>query len=67
MPLLGLLVIGFGIMHIVAPEKVWRFTEAWKYRNPEANEPSDISYAMQRVSGAVMVGIGLWVLSWSLG
>ena len=63
MALIGLFIIGFGILHVASPQKVWRFTEAWKYKHPEANEPSDVSYAMQRVSGVVMIIAGLWVMT----
>ncbi|MFG2087459.1 MULTISPECIES: hypothetical protein [unclassified Spirillospora] len=31
-------------------QKVWWKTTAWRYRNPEANEPSDTALGMQRVA-----------------
>lgn len=37
----------------ISPESMWSTTSAWQYRDPEANEPSDAAYAMQRV-GAVL-------------
>ena len=37
----------------ISPESMWSTTSAWQYRDPEANEPSDAAYAVQRV-GAVL-------------
>jgi hypothetical protein len=62
-PLLGLVIIGLGFMNLLAPQTVWRYTEAWKYKNPDANEPSEIMFGFQRVSGALMVGAGIWVMT----
>lgn len=33
----------------ISPESMWSTTSAWQYRDPEANEPSDAAYAVQRV------------------
>ena len=63
MPLFGLLLVAVCILRVVAPQKVWRATEGWRYKHPEANEPSDTAYGFRRVLGVVMIGIGLWVMS----
>ncbi|GAA4912352.1 DUF6199 family natural product biosynthesis protein [Stackebrandtia albiflava] len=51
----------------ISPKGMWRTTAAWQYRNPEANEPSEAGYAVQRVSAAIgaliMVGFGVFLLS----
>lgn len=48
----------FLLWTVISPRSVWQTMASWSYRNPEANEPSDAGYAMQRV-GAV---IGLIVI-----
>ncbi|MGH3646219.1 MAG: DUF6199 family natural product biosynthesis protein [Micromonosporaceae bacterium] len=48
---------------VISPRSMWETLSAWQYKNPEANEPSEASFAMQRVAGAfgliMMVVIGL--------
>ncbi|MBB2991257.1 hypothetical protein FHR72_002741 [Mycolicibacterium iranicum] len=61
---LVLLVLGVlvgGVM-VWKPRALWWAFESWKFRNPEANEPSDAAYMMTRLSG-----VGLVVLSVVLG
>jgi hypothetical protein len=31
------------------PRELWRATESWKFRNPEANEPSDFAYRLSAI------------------
>lgn len=50
--------IGFCIWEIVSPQSVYWTLTARQYRNPEANEPSDLSYTGTRISA----GVGLAVL-----
>jgi hypothetical protein len=38
--------IPLGLLMLFKPREVWRATEGWKFRNPEANEPSGIAYAL---------------------
>ena len=49
--------MGFGIVVLLIcvplsflmwfkPRELWRATESWKFRNPEANEPSDFAYRL---------------------
>ncbi len=61
--LLGLVIVGLGFLNLLAPQTVWRYTEAWKFKNPDAVEPSEIAYGFQRFSGALMVAAGIWVMS----
>lgn len=55
---IAFLLIGvpIGIMMLRKPREMWHATEGWKFRNPEANEPS----------GAVLMLSGLGVLGGSL-
>jgi hypothetical protein len=58
-------VVGMGICFIVvmvmflwaaiSPKSMWWTLSAWRYRDPEANEPSDAAYLMSRISGIVIV------------
>jgi hypothetical protein len=38
--------IPIGLLMLFKPRQVWWFTEAWKFRNPEANEPSGAVYVL---------------------
>ncbi|AZG44980.1 DUF6199 family natural product biosynthesis protein [Gordonia insulae] len=58
--LIVLVAVPLLIWQVVSPRGVWRATEAWKFRDPDANEPSDEAYAMKSV-GAVMSIIALIV------
>jgi len=52
--------IAVGIWGVVNPRSLYWTLHAWKYRNPEANEPSDVSYGLTRVSslvGVVILGV----------
>ncbi|MFT9654584.1 DUF6199 family natural product biosynthesis protein [Mycobacteroides abscessus] len=50
---LGLIVVPFLLWSIFDPKSQWQVLSSWKYRNPEANEPSEAAYAMMRIGGAV--------------
>ncbi|MCP9272330.1 DUF6199 family natural product biosynthesis protein [Mycolicibacterium arenosum] len=41
--------IPIGLLMLFRPREVWKFTEGWKFRNPEANEPSGVAYALSGV------------------
>lgn len=45
--------IPIGLLMLFKPRDVWRATEGWKFRNPEANEPSGTAYAL---GGLGMIG-----------
>ncbi|TVY06123.1 hypothetical protein FPV58_02385 [Mycolicibacterium porcinum] len=56
-----LIVVGVlvgGIM-VAAPRGIWWATQSWKFRHPEANEPSDLSYGMTRASGVLLICLAL--------
>lgn len=64
-----LLLIIFGLCCVLAffsmlfPKTLWWTLEAWKYQNPEANEPSDSAYTYGRIGSAVMLAVSLWLLT----
>lgn len=41
--------IPIGLLMLFKPSEVWHATEGWKFRNPEANEPSGVAYAMSGI------------------
>jgi hypothetical protein len=53
--------VAFGALMAAVPKGIWWATEAWKFRNPTANEPSDAAYAMTRLGGVALI-IGAVVL-----
>ncbi|WP_448495582.1 DUF6199 family natural product biosynthesis protein [Mycolicibacterium boenickei] len=63
------LIIGIplGLFLLLRPRKVWWATEAWKYKNPEANEPSEAGYAMSALGGVgvIVAAVILAGLAWS--
>lgn len=63
------LVIGIpiGLFLLLRPRKIWWALESWKYKNPEANEPSDAAYGMQALGGlgVIAAAIIFAVLAWS--
>ena len=55
---IALLFIVLFIMGIAAtffPYQMWEITEAWQYKDREANEPSPAGLAIMRVGGAIIV------------
>ena len=52
---------------IIDPRGMWEATSSWQFRDPEANEPSDSAFAMQRFSAfislLVIVGAFFFVMS----
>ncbi len=61
LPLVALLLWG-----TISPKSQWQSLQAWRYRDPEANEPSDTAYAMTRV-GSVLGLVGLLVVGLIFG
>lgn len=63
------LVIGIplGLFMLLRPRKIWWATESWKYKNPEANEPSEAGYGMQALGGlfVIVAAVILAGLAWS--
>lgn len=55
-----ILLIGIpvGVFMLLRPKAAWWTFQSWKYKNPEANEPSDAAYTMSALGGvAVIVGV----------
>ncbi|MDO3636832.1 DUF6199 family natural product biosynthesis protein [Mycolicibacterium arseniciresistens] len=56
---LGILVlligIPIGVWLFRNPDKLWWATESWKYKNPEANEPSEAAYGMSSLTGVLVI------------
>lgn len=65
----GILVIVVGVsvgaFMAAAPKRMWWVTESWKFKDPEANEPSDTAYGLTRTAG-VFVSIVALCLGGSL-
>lgn len=64
--LFAIVVALLGLWQMVNPRGNWRATEGWKYRDPDANEPSETSYGLRSVGGfftivmaAVLAGLGM--------
>nr|WP_221373768.1 hypothetical protein [Actinoplanes polyasparticus] len=47
----GVLLIAFALWTVIAPRHQWLTLNAWRYRDPDANEPSDLSYNLGRAAG----------------
>ncbi|NYE36493.1 hypothetical protein F4692_001626 [Nocardioides cavernae] len=48
------------LLTVVDPRQLWYATTAWQFKHPEANEPSEASFAMGRVlSGICAAGFGV--------
>jgi hypothetical protein len=62
---IGICFVSMLLWTVIAPRHQWRALIAWRYRDPAANEPSDASYAVRRVTAAILV-IGLAVATWGL-
>lgn len=61
----GILIIVVGVLvggvMAAAPRGIWWATQSWKFRNPEANEPSDTSYGMTRLGGVLVIMLALFL------
>ncbi|GAA5123122.1 hypothetical protein GCM10023339_42490 [Alloalcanivorax gelatiniphagus] len=51
--LLWIFTILFVLLTIVDPRKLWYSTSAWQFKHPEANEPSEASFAVGRVVAGI--------------
>ncbi|UQE76057.1 hypothetical protein MYK68_05545 [Gordonia sp. PP30] len=51
--LIFLILVPLLLWAIFDPKGAWRASEAWKYKNPEANEPIDAAYALSRLGGVL--------------
>ncbi|WP_161166674.1 DUF6199 family natural product biosynthesis protein [Streptomyces sp. SID5910] len=54
-----------GVVQVVRPQLLWkansRLQRGW-VRNPEATEPTNKGYAMNRVVGVIFLGFVIWML-----
>lgn len=59
------LVIGIpiGLYMLLRPKHVWWTFESWKYKNPEANEPSETAYGLSALSGGGVI-VAAIILAW---
>ncbi len=56
------------VLTVVDPRKLWYATTAWQFKHPEANEPSEASFALGRVvSGIGALGFGLAAVAATAG
>lgn len=55
-PLIGFFVIVLGIFGLAVPKTAWYLSYGWRYKDAE---PSDAALVAERVSGGVLVFIGL--------
>ena len=59
-PLLLLLVLGSGLLHILKPEWIWELTQQWKTQN--AKQPSPEYLSATRVRGWTILILGLLLI-----
>lgn len=61
----GILVIVVGVLVgavlVASPRRIWWATQSWKFRDPEANEPSDAAYGMTRAGGVFVILLALFL------
>ncbi|WP_349826792.1 DUF6199 family natural product biosynthesis protein [Brevibacterium litoralis] len=55
----GIALALFGVWPLVAPLHCWRTLQAWKYKNPEAHEPSAAALAFERFGGGLGILAGI--------
>lgn len=59
----GIFLIVVGVLvggaTAASPSRMWWATQSWKFKNPEANEPSDTSYGMTRAGGVLFTVFAL--------
>lgn len=59
MSFFGVILAGIGLFLVIAPRAVWTATRSWAYRDPDANEPSGISFFFWRAGGVALICLGL--------
>ncbi|RYB89841.1 hypothetical protein EUA06_14765 [Nocardioides glacieisoli] len=65
---LWLVAILLILLTVVDPRKLWYSTTAWQFKHPEANEPSEASFALGRVvSGAAAAGFTVAAIAATVG
>jgi hypothetical protein len=48
---------------LLRPKKLWWTFESWRYKNPEANEPSEAGYGMSALRGLAVI-VATAILAW---
>ena len=46
-------VAAMALWNVLSPRSVWASLSAWRYRDPEANEPSDAAFTVSRIASLV--------------
>ncbi|QGP90565.1 hypothetical protein GKZ92_22860 (plasmid) [Gordonia sp. 135] len=61
--IIGCIAVPLLLWQIFNPRGMWEATQAWKYRNPEANEPSDEAHGVAQAGAifglVILIGGGL--------
>ena len=57
-----LLVGAMAAWGLVSPQSQWRTLQSWRFKHPDANEPSGAGYAVQRVGCGVVLVVVLVAL-----
>lgn len=66
--LLWIVAILLLLLTLVDPRKLWYATTAWQFKHPQANEPSEASFALGRVvSGIGALGFGIAAVATTAG
>lgn len=55
----GVLLIAVGLFNLLAPEQAWYFSKGWQFKDAE---PSDGALYMGRISGVVIIILGIFLL-----
>lgn len=56
----GILLAALGVLFVVKPLLMWRFTESWKPGNEDGPQPGYLRFA--RVFGCVLALVGVVIL-----
>lgn len=57
-----LIFVPLGLVMIFKPKPMWWALSSWKFKNPEANEPSEAGYLMTRLSGIMTIGVAIFLV-----
>lgn len=63
------LIVGLSLWVAINPKSFFWSTSAWRFRNPDAVEPSDAAYGVSRVGAIVVLislavgAVGIWSLT----
>lgn len=47
---------------VISPRSQWQKLSSWRYRNPEAAEPSDLSYLLTRLGNIATLALLAWAV-----